>query len=51
MGVCRMIKVLIVDDETIARINLRHLVNWEKEGFTICGEADSGFEALKGAAH
>jgi two-component system response regulator YesN len=42
-----MIKVLIVDDETIARINLRYLANWEKEGFTIIGEADSGVQALE----
>jgi len=42
-----MIKVLIVDDETIARINLKYLVNWEKEGYYICGEAESGVEALK----
>lgn len=42
-----MIKVLIVDDEAIARINLKYLVNWDKEGFVICGEADSGAEALK----
>ena len=42
-----MIKVLIVDDETIARINLRHLINWEREGCAICGEADNGTEALK----
>lgn len=42
-----MIKVLIVDDETLARINLRHLINWEREGCTVCGEADGGAEALK----
>lgn len=42
-----MIKVLIVDDEAIARMNLRCLIEWEKEGFVICGEADSGLEALK----
>ncbi len=42
-----MIKVLIVDDEAIARINLRCLVNWEREGYIICGEADNGYDALK----
>jgi Response regulator containing CheY-like receiver domain and AraC-type DNA-binding domain len=42
-----MIKVLIVDDEAMARINLRYMLNWEKEGYVICGEADSGTEALK----
>lgn len=45
-----MIKVLIVDDEAIARINLSCLVNWEKEGFVICGEAEGGDEALKKAS-
>ncbi|MCL6615910.1 MAG: response regulator, partial [Anoxybacillus ayderensis] len=42
-----MIRVMLVDDETIARINLRHLINWEKEGFIICGEAENGLDALK----
>ncbi len=42
-----MIKVFILDDEAIARINLKHLINWEKEGYTICGEADNGMDALK----
>ena len=42
-----MIRVLIVDDEAIARLNLRCLVNWEKEDCVICGEAESGLEALK----
>jgi len=42
-----MIKIFILDDEAIARINLRHLLDWEKEGFTICGEADNGIDALK----
>lgn len=44
-----MVKVLLVDDETIARINLRCLINWEKEGCVICGEADSGPDALSKA--
>ena len=42
-----MVKVLIVDDEAIARMNLRCLIDWEKEGYVICGEADNGFDALK----
>lgn len=42
-----MIKVLIVDDETIARINLRSLINWEREGCIICGESENGPDALK----
>ncbi len=42
-----MIKVFILDDEAIARITLRHLINWEKEGYIICGEADNGYDAVK----
>lgn len=42
-----MIKIFILDDEAIARINLRHMIDWEKEGFSICGEADNGLDALK----
>ena len=42
-----MIKVFLVDDEAIARINLRCMINWEAAGFSICGEADNGLDALK----
>lgn len=40
-------KILIVDDEYLLRQGLRYLCNWEKEGFTIVGEASSGEEAIK----
>lgn len=39
-------KVLIVDDEYIMRQGIKHLVNWDKEGFLIVGEATNGKEAL-----
>lgn len=42
-----MWKVLLVEDETFVRKKLRKLVNWEELGFTVCGEADNGEDALK----
>ncbi|MBD7916649.1 response regulator, partial [Clostridium sp. Sa3CUN1] len=40
-------KVLIVDDESILRNGLKHLCNWEEEGFKLIGEAANGKEALE----
>ncbi|ANY70141.1 hypothetical protein BBD42_29300 [Paenibacillus sp. BIHB 4019] len=40
-------RVLIVDDELLVRQGIKHLLNWEKEGFQIVGEAASGTEALE----
>lgn len=40
-------RVLIVDDEILVRQGIKHLLNWEKEGFQIVGEAASGTEALE----
>lgn len=42
-----MFRVLIVDDEMLVRTNLKMMLDWEKNGFTIYGEASSGVEALK----
>ncbi len=42
-----MWKVLLVEDETFVRKKLRKLVNWEELGFTVCGEADNGEDALQ----
>ncbi|WP_160669818.1 response regulator [Clostridium sp. C8-1-8] len=39
-------RILIVDDEYILRQGIKHLLNWEKEGFEIIGEASNGEEAL-----
>ncbi|ERI92491.1 response regulator receiver domain protein [Clostridiales bacterium oral taxon 876 str. F0540] len=41
-----MCKILIVDDEYLLRQGIKHLVDWEKEGFSIVGEASNGKEAL-----
>lgn len=43
-SICR---VLIVDDEILARQGFKHLLNWEQEGFMIVGEASNGQEALQ----
>lgn len=41
-----MIKVLIIDDEPLARSIVRSFLD-EKEGFTIVGECSNGYEGLK----
>ncbi len=41
-----MIKVMIVDDEYIMRQGLKYIIDWEKEGYEIVGEATNGNEAL-----
>lgn len=40
-------KLLIIDDEFIMRQGLKHMVNWEQEGFQIVGEAANGKEGLE----
>ncbi|MCD2347766.1 response regulator transcription factor [Clostridium guangxiense] len=40
-------KILIVDDEYLLRQGIKHLINWEKEGFEITGEASNGKEAIE----
>ena len=39
-------RVLIIDDELIMRQGIKHMVDWEKEGFRIVGEASDGKEVL-----
>ena len=34
--------VLIVDDESILRNGLKHICDWEEEGFQLIGEAANG---------
>ncbi|WMT41931.1 response regulator [Paenibacillus sp. D2_2] len=41
-----LIKVLIVDDEMLVRQGIKHILNWEQNGFQIVGEASNGKEAL-----
>lgn len=45
-----MYKALIVDDEKIIRIALKSMINWEEQGFTVCGTAancTAAFELIK----
>lgn len=42
-----MHKVLIVDDELLMRIGLMSMIDWEKRGFRIVGEAANGKEAIE----
>lgn len=42
-----MLKALIVDDEPWVLEGLRIMVDWEKSGFELCGEALNGPEALR----
>jgi two-component system response regulator YesN len=39
-------QVMLVDDETLARNDVKGLIDWEKHGFTICGEANNGAAAI-----
>lgn len=41
-----MIRVLVVDDELLVRITIRTLLNWEKFGYSICGECSDGEQAM-----
>ena len=40
-------KVLVIDDERIMRQGIKHMADWEKEGFRIVGEASDGKEGLR----
>lgn len=42
-----MFKVVFVDDETLVKLGLRSMLNWEEEGFEIEGEASNGKEGLE----
>ncbi len=42
-----MNRVLIVDDETIVRVTLRSLIDWENCGYTIVKDCMSGQQALE----
>jgi len=41
-----MFEVLLVDDEALARNDVKGMLNWEKHGFTLCGETANGAMAL-----
>ncbi len=40
-------RVLIVDDEVLVRIGIRHSIDWESCNFVIAGEASDGIECLR----
>lgn len=40
-------KVMIIDDEPVVRKGLKKCIDWEKYGFTICGEASDGETGLQ----
>lgn len=42
-----MLKVLIVDDEPLVLEGLRTMIDWEKHGFEVCGEALNGIDAMR----
>lgn len=41
-----MTSVLIVDDEMLARVGLKSIIDWETHGYRLVGEADNGEKAL-----
>jgi len=41
-----VLKLLVVDDEPIIRKGIISLIEWEKYGYTICGEAEDGPSAV-----
>lgn len=42
-----MLKVFIVDDDSVARTNIKTLIDWCEHGFEICGEAINGRNAIE----
>ena len=38
--------LLIADDESAIREGLKYIIDWEAEGFRLCGEAGNGEDAL-----
>lgn len=42
-----MYSVLLVDDEPLILSGIRHMLNWEQEGFRVIGSARSGKQALE----
>ncbi|EOS34522.1 hypothetical protein C808_05169 [Lachnospiraceae bacterium M18-1] len=42
-----MYRVLIVEDEILARIGLHQLIQWEKHGFSLLPDAADGEAALE----
>ena len=42
-----MYKVMIVDDEVIARVGLANTIDWEENGFSIVGQASDAASAIR----
>lgn len=42
-----MLKVMIVEDEDIVRDDIKHLIDWQSNGFVITAEARNGGEGLR----
>lgn len=42
-----MYKVMIVDDEMLARVGIKSLIRWEENGFIVAGEAENGKKAYE----
>lgn len=47
MGNGELYRILVVDDEILVRQGIKHILNWEQDGFQIVGEASNGKEALE----
>ncbi len=46
MGVCKVTKVLLVDDDALVRMFLRQIIPWDAEDYEVVGDARDGEEAL-----
>ena len=44
-------RVLLVDDEEELRAGIRRKIDWDSLGFSLCGEAGNGQDALELAEH
>lgn len=42
-----MLKVLIVDDDILTRMNLKTIINWSRYGLDICGDAVNGQNGIE----
>lgn len=42
-----MYKILVVDDEILARVGIQSIIQWKKYGYEIIGEAENGLKAYE----
>lgn len=42
-----MLKILIVDDDILTRMNIKMMIEWDKMGYEICGEAVNGQNGIE----